>query len=71
VHKIPASVQCTVQVCELAVSSLHPHHTVAGRSSDSLTQSPFAFPCNCRCGSPLTSYMLGRAVPSLARVQTH
>jgi hypothetical protein len=24
VHKIPARVQCTVQVCELAVSNLHP-----------------------------------------------
>jgi hypothetical protein len=60
VHKIPARVQCTVQVCELAVSNLHPHHTAAGRSSVSLTQSPFAFPSNCRCGPPLTSYMSGR-----------
>jgi hypothetical protein len=45
-----------------------PHRTVAGRSSVSLTQSPFAFPSNCRCGPPLTSYMPGRAVPSRARV---
>jgi hypothetical protein len=43
------------------------HHTVAGRSSVSLTESPFAFPSNCRCGFPLTSYMPGRAVPSRAR----
>jgi hypothetical protein len=40
-----------------------PHHTVAGRSSVSLTQSSFAFPSNCRCGPPLTSYMPGRSIP--------
>jgi hypothetical protein len=67
VHKIPARLQCTVQVCELACRTCTTHHTVAGRSSVSLTQSPFAFPSNCRCGPPLTSYMSGRAVPSRAR----
>jgi hypothetical protein len=45
-----------------------PHHTVAGRLSVSLTQSPFAFPSNCRCGPPLTSYIQGRAVLSHARM---
>jgi hypothetical protein len=70
VHKIPARVQCTVQVFELACRTCTPHHTVAGRSSVSLTQSPFAFLSNCRCGPPLTSYMPGRAVPSRARVHT-
>jgi hypothetical protein len=38
VHQIPARVQCTVQVCELACRTCTPHHTVAGRSSVSLTQ---------------------------------
>jgi hypothetical protein len=66
VHKFPARVHCTVQVCELAVSKLHspPYRS---RQVICLTQSPFTFPSNCRCGPPLTSYMLGRAVPSRAR----
>jgi hypothetical protein len=29
VHKIPARVQCTVQVCELALSNLHPPPAIA------------------------------------------
>jgi hypothetical protein len=63
VHKIPARVQCTEQVCELVCRTCTPHHTVAGRSSVSLTQSPFAFPSNYRFGPPLTSYMPGRSIP--------
>jgi hypothetical protein len=74
VHKIPTRVQCTVQVCELVESNLHPppphHRTVAGRSSVSLTQSPFVFPSICWCGPPLTSYMPGRSIPCTAQQHT-
>jgi hypothetical protein len=63
VHKILARVQCTVQLCELDVSNLHPHHTVAGRSSVSLIQSPFTFPSKCLWGPPITSYLPGRSIP--------
>jgi hypothetical protein len=62
-HACSALCKCENWLCRTCT----PHHTVAGRSSVSLTQSPFAFLSNCRCGTPLTSYMPGRAVPSRAR----
>jgi hypothetical protein len=63
-HACSALCKCANWMCRTCT----PHHTVAGRSTVSLTQSPFTFPSNCRCGPPLTSYMPGRAVPSRARV---
>jgi hypothetical protein len=63
-HVCSALCKCANWICRTCT----PHHTVAGRSSVSLTHSPFAFPSNCRCGPPLTSYMPGRAVPSRALV---
>jgi hypothetical protein len=58
-HACSALCKCANWLCRTCT----PHHTVAGRSSVSLTQSPFAFPSNCRCGTPLTSYMPGRSIP--------
>jgi hypothetical protein len=63
-HACSALCKCANWLCRTCT----PHHTVAGISSVSLTQSPFAFPSHCRCGPSLTSYMPGRAVPSRARV---
>jgi hypothetical protein len=63
-HACSALCKCANWLCRTCT----PHHTVAGRSSGSLTQSPFPFPSNYRCGPPLTSYMPGRAAPSRARV---
>jgi hypothetical protein len=63
-HACSALCKCANRLCRTCT----PHHTVSGISSVSLTQSPFAFPSNCRCDPPLTSYMPGRAVPSRARV---
>jgi hypothetical protein len=54
-HKIPARVQCTVQVCRRGWRTCTPHHTVAGRSSISLTQSPFAFPSATAAAHPLSA----------------
>jgi hypothetical protein len=62
-HACSALCKCANWLCRTCT----PHHTAAGRSSVSLTQSPFAFPSNCRRGPPLTSYMAGRDVPSRAR----
>jgi hypothetical protein len=47
-HACSALCKCANWLCR----TCPPHHTVAGRSSVSLTQSPFAFPSNCRCGPP-------------------
>jgi hypothetical protein len=58
-HPCSALCKCANWLCRTCT----PHHTAAGRSSVSLTQSPFAFPSNCRCGPPLTSYMPGRSIP--------
>jgi hypothetical protein len=55
VHKIPACVQCTVQVCELAVSNLHPP-PYRSRQIMCLSHSESVRP-------PLTSYMPGRSIP--------
>jgi hypothetical protein len=60
-HKIPALVHCTVQVCTLDWRTCTPHHTVAGRSSISLTQSPFPFPAATAAANPLSATC--RAVP--------
>jgi hypothetical protein len=54
-HKIPARVHCTVQVCGLVWRTCTPHHTVAGRSSISLTQSPFPFPSTTAVAHPLSA----------------
>jgi hypothetical protein len=61
-HACSALCKCANWLCRTCI----PHHTVAGRPSVSLTQSPFALLSNCRCGPPLTSAC--RAVPSRARV---
>jgi hypothetical protein len=61
-HACSALCKCANWLCRTCT----PHHTVAGRSSVSLTQRPFAFPSNCRCGPPLTSHIPGQAVPSRA-----
>jgi hypothetical protein len=58
-HACSALCKCANWLCRTCT----PHHTVAGRSSASLTHIPFAFPSNCRCGPPLTSYMPGRSIP--------
>jgi hypothetical protein len=60
-HKIPARVHCTVQVCRIHWRTCTPHHTVAGRSSISLTQSPFPFPSATAAVHPLSA--ICRAVP--------
>jgi hypothetical protein len=60
-HKIPARVHCTVQVCRLDWRTCTPHHTVAGRSSVSLTQCPFPFPSATTAAHPLSATC--RAVP--------
>jgi hypothetical protein len=54
-------VQCTVQVCRRNWRTCTPHHTVAGRSSISLTQSPFPFPSAIAAANPLLATC--RAVP--------
>jgi hypothetical protein len=54
-HKIPAHVHCTVQVCSEDWRTCTPHHTVAGRSSISLTQSPFPFPSATAAAHPLSA----------------
>jgi hypothetical protein len=54
-HTCSALCKCASWLCRTCT----PHHTVAGRSP----VSPFAFPSNCRCGPPLTSYMPGRCIP--------
>jgi hypothetical protein len=66
VHKIPAHCSALCKCANWLCQTFTPHHTIAGRSSVSLTQSPFTFPSNCRWGPSLTSYMPGRAVPSRA-----
>jgi hypothetical protein len=75
-HKIPARVHCTVQVCRRDRRTCTPHHTVAGRSSISLTQSPFPFsataaahPLSATCRAvPLHPYALvGRSSVSLTQ----
>jgi hypothetical protein len=58
-HACSALCKCANWLCRTCT----PHHTVARRLSVSLTQSPFAFPSNCRCSPPLTSYMPGRSIP--------
>jgi hypothetical protein len=58
-HACSALCKCANWLCR----TYTPHHTVVGRSSVSLTQNPFAFPSNCRCGPPLTSYMPGLSNP--------
>jgi hypothetical protein len=58
-HACSALCKCANWLCRTCT----PHHAVAGRSC--LTQSPFAFPSNCRCGPPLTSHMPGRSIPSV------
>jgi hypothetical protein len=60
-HKIPARLQCTVRVCRRDWRTCTPHHTVAGRSSISLTQSPFPFPSATAAAHPLSATC--RAVP--------
>jgi hypothetical protein len=65
-HVCSALCKCANWLCRTCI----PHHTVAGRSSVSLTQSPFTFPSNCRCGPPLTSYMPGRSIPCTAQQHT-
>jgi hypothetical protein len=65
-HACSALCKCANWLCRTCT----PHHTVTGRSSVSLTQSPFAFPSNCRCGPPLTSYMPGRSIPCTAQQHT-
>jgi hypothetical protein len=59
--------KCANWLCQTCT----PHHTVAGRSSVSLTHSPFAFPSNCRCGPPFTSYMPGRSIPCTSGIYPH
>jgi hypothetical protein len=58
-HACSALCKCAKWQCRTCT----PHHNIAGRSSVSLTQSPFAFPSNFRCRPPLTSYMPGRYIP--------
>jgi hypothetical protein len=60
-HKIPARVQCTVQCADEIDEPAPPHHNVAGRSSISLTQSPFPFPSASAAANPLSATC--RAVP--------
>jgi hypothetical protein len=60
-HKIPARVQCTVQCADWIDEPAPPHHTVAGRSSISLTQSLFPFPSATAAANPLSATC--RAVP--------
>jgi hypothetical protein len=71
-HKISACVQCTVQVCRLAVSNLHPppyrSRQIICLSHSESVRLPLRN-SNSKSGPPLTSYMLGRAILSLAHVQ--
>jgi hypothetical protein len=67
VHKIPARVQCTVQVCELAMSNLHPP-PYRSRQIICLSQLRVRSPSPPIADAALPSPATCRAVPSLARV---